>query len=419
MTRAVAKPAEVDLTDLRRALHRTPEVGLELPHTQRLVLEALSDLDLEVSTGRTCSSVLAVLRGSAKVPDAERRTVLLRADMDGLPVHEEADVPYRSLNDGVMHACGHDLHMAMLVGAARRLSAVRDQLPGDVVLMFQPGEEGYDGAACMIDEGALLVSGRLPHAAWALHVMSGLLPRGVVTGRPGPMMASSNVLRVSVRGVGGHGAAPVRARNPIPAAAEMVTALQGLVPRKISTFDPAVLTIGQFTSGTRPNIIPSWAELRATVRAFDNGVLDRLEAGAETICHGVAAAHEIEAEVDFTRMYPVTINDAHAVTVAEQVVGATLGTARWRAMADPFMGAEDFSRVLQRIPGAMLFLGASTTGDWQNAPDNHSPFAGFDDSVLPDGAALLTALARASLDRTSGTDRPADVAEAHADLPRR
>jgi amidohydrolase len=401
MTESTVRPAGTDVADLRHALHRTPEVGLELPRTQALVLDALSDLDLEITTGRSCTSVMAVLRGTANVPDEQRRTVLLRGDMDALPVHEQVDVPFRSEADGVMHACGHDMHTAMLAGAARRLCAVRDRLPGDVVFMFQPGEEGWDGAGHMIGEGALEVSGRLPDAAWALHVMSGRLPRGMVAGRPGPLLASSNVVRVRVNGSGGHGSAPERARNPVPAAAEMVTALQGLVSRTLSAFEPAVLTIGQFNAGTAPNIIPPEATFAATVRAFDDEVLDRIEAEVERVCASVAAAHGTTAEVDFARVYPVTVNDAQAAAVAEKVAGKLLGTSRWHAMRDPVTGAEDFSRVLQRIPGAMMFLGAATSDDFDGAPDNHSPFAAFDDGVLNDGVALLTSLAEVSL-RPSG-----------------
>ncbi len=216
-----------DLVALRHTLHQRPEVGLDLPTTQATVLEALSGLDLEVSTGTGTTSVTAVLRGgAATAADGERPVVLLRGDMDALPVTEAVDIDYRSLNVGQMHACGHDLHTTMLVGAARALTARKDELPGDVVFMFQPGEEGFDGAGVMIAEGVLDAAGRRPDAAWALHVMSGLAPRGLVAGRGGPMMAASNELHVTVHGAGGHGSAPHRSKDPIPAAAEMVTGLQ-------------------------------------------------------------------------------------------------------------------------------------------------------------------------------------------------
>lgn len=389
-----ARDLSADLTELRHTLHRHPEIGLDLPRTQATVLEALSGLDLEVSTGTACSSVVAVLAGTAAVAGGERRAVLLRGDMDALPVHEETGVDYRSVVDGAMHACGHDQHTAMLVGAARLLAARRDELPGDVVLMFQPGEEGFDGAGVMIAEGVLDAAGRRPDAAWALHVMSALAPQGSVASRPGPLMAASNELHVTVRGRGGHGSAPHRAKDPVPVACEMVTALQTLVSRTTSPFDPAVLTVGQFHAGSKANIIPAEARFAATVRCFDDGVLARLERDTVRLCEGVAHAHGVEVDALFRRQYPVTVNDAGAVGVAEQVVERALGDGRWLPMPDPITGSEDFSRVLEAVPGAMLFLGACLDGlAFEDAPDNHSPFAAFDDAVMPDGAALLAELA--------------------------
>ena len=395
-----AREISSDLTDLRHTLHRHPEVGLHLPVTQRTVLDALSGLDLEISTGEGCSSITAVLRGEGQVDDEQRRAVLLRGDMDGLPLTEEVDVHYRSEVDGAMHACGHDLHTAMLVGAARVLTAGREELPGDVVFMFQPGEEGFDGAGVMIREGVLDAAGRRLDAAWALHVMSGLAPRGTVTGRAGAMMAASNELHVTVKGAGGHGSAPHRAKDPVPVAASMVTGLQTLVSRSVSPFAPAVLTVGQFHAGTKANIIPDTAMFQATVRCFDDETLDVLERDTVRYCQGVAAAHGVEVDARFLRQYPVTINDPGAVESAAEVVEATLGDRRWQPMAEPITGSEDFSRVLQAAPGAMLFLGACLEGrDWQTAPDNHSPYAAFDDVVLPDGAAVYAELAARTLTR--------------------
>ncbi|MBO8192457.1 amidohydrolase [Streptomyces oryzae] len=385
------------LTDIRRALHQVPEVGLHLPRTQALVLEALSGLGLDIATGVNCSSVVGVLRGDADVADAERRCVLLRGDMDGLPIREAVDVEFRSRHDGAMHACGHDLHTAMLIGAAATLAGQRERLPGDVVFMFQPGEEGFDGAAVMIEEGVLDAAGRRPDAAWALHVMSGMLPRRVIAGRAGPMLAASNELRVTVHGVGGHGSAPHRARNPISAAAEMVSALHALVSRTTSAFEPAVLNVGEFHAGTMTNIIPPQACFSATVRCFSDEVLDQLEADCRRVCHGVATAHRLEAEVEFERLYPVTLNDPSAVAFAADVIDDMFGSSRRETMTTPVAGAEDFSRILQAVPGGMFFLGASDTEDWQNAPDNHSPHVVFDETVLPDGASFLSELALRSL----------------------
>lgn len=390
-----------DLTSLRHHLHRLPEVGMDLPRTQATVLEALSGLDLEVSTGTACTSVTAVLRGgAATAPDGQRPVVLLRADMDALPVTEEVDVPFRSRVDGAMHACGHDLHMTGLVGAARLLADRRAELPGDVVLMFQPGEEGLDGARAMIAEGVLDAAGRRPDAAWALHVFSALGPNGVVASRGGPLMASSNTLRVTVRGRGGHGSAPERAADPVPATCEMVLGLQAVVTRSVSPFAPAVLTVGELSAGTRPNIIPDSASFAATLRCFDAAVLDRLERDTVRYCRGVAAAHGLEVDVDFHRQYPVTVNDAGAVDAAERHVASALGERRFARLPQPIAGSEDFSRVLEAVPGAMLFLGACTPDrDWTSAPDNHSPRAAFDDAVLPDAATVLAQLALGTLAR--------------------
>jgi amidohydrolase len=324
--------------------------------------------------------------------------VLLRGDMDALPVTEEADVDYRSEIQGAMHACGHDQHTTMLAGAARLLAARRAELPGDVVFMFQPGEEGFDGAGVMISEGVLEAAGRRPDAAWALHVMSGLSPQGTVTGRAGAMMAASNELHVTVRGAGGHGSAPHRSKDPVPVGAEMVIGLQTLMTRRVSPFAPAVLTVGEFHAGTKANIIPDLATFQATIRCFDSDVLDGLEHDTVRLCEGIAAAHGVEVDAAFHRQYPVTVNDAASVEDARQVVERALGRDRWETMTDPITGSEDFSRVLEAAPGAMLFLGACLEGrDWRTAPDNHSPFAAFDDIVLPDGAALYAELAAHSL----------------------
>ncbi|MBK7621212.1 MAG: amidohydrolase [Kineosporiaceae bacterium] len=398
-----------ELTALRHRLHRHPEVGLDLPRTQQAVLEALEPLQLEVTTGTSCSSVTAVLRGGAAVTGPKpgegrdrrgeggaprRPVVLLRADMDALPVTEDADVEYRSRVDGVMHACGHDLHTAMLVGAARLLTARRDQLAADVVLMFQPGEEGYDGAGHMIADGVLHAAGRLPDAAYALHVLSNQSPRGTVTSRAGAMMAASDALRVSVHGRGGHAASPHLAADPIPAACEMVLALQTALSRSVDAFAPAVLTVGTFHAGTKRNIIPEVASFEATVRTVDPATSALIAEVARRTCEGIAAAHGVRVEVDHQSEYPVTVNDADAVDRAMSVAAELFGAKACVRMPQPIAGSEDFSRILAQVPGAMVFLGAMVDGAAPGrAPGNHSPQARFDDRVLPDGAALLAELA--------------------------
>ncbi|MDT0320008.1 M20 metallopeptidase family protein [Streptomyces millisiae] len=389
-----------DLTQLRRRLHAVPEVGLDLPRTQETVLAALEGLPLDVTTGASLTSVTAVLRGATPGP-----TVLLRGDMDALPVAERTGLPFAADN-GRMHACGHDLHTTMLAGAARLLSAHRDRLAGNVVFMFQPGEEGYDGAGRMLAEGVLDATGERPVAAYALHVMSHTYPTGVFTGRGGPLLASSNVLKVTVRGAGGHGSLPHRAKDPIPAACEMVTALQTYATRAFDIFDPVVITVGTFQAGTATNIIPDTATFSATVRSFSAASLAKLREGTVAVCQGVAAAHGLEVTAEFSEQYPVTVNDGAEAVFAADTVRETFGEEWYTRLENPIPGAEDFSRVVDEIPGAMVFLGATPVGaDPESAPANHSPLATFDESVLPAGSALYAELATRRL--TAGPLRAA------------
>jgi amidohydrolase len=393
-----------DLIDLRHRLHEHPEIGLRLPRTQDAVLASLDGLGLELTTGRSTTSVTAVLRGGAAGGGAGgSRTghgdgagvVLLRGDMDALPVQEELDLPFRSRVDGVMHACGHDLHTAMLVGAARLLAAHRESLAGDVVLMFQPGEEGYDGAGHMIAEGVLDAAGRRPDAAFALHVLSNLTARGTVATRPGPLMAASDGLFVTVRGRGGHGSAPHGAKDPVLAACEMVLALQTAMTRRIDPFAPAVLTVGSLHAGTQRNIIPETAAFEATVRTFDPAVRAVVAQASREVCEGIAAAHGVQVDVRYAEEYPVTVNDPEQTRFALDVAAQLLGPTAAIDLPNPVTGSEDFSRVLAQVPGAMIFLGALVDGYGQAwlAPSNHSALAAFDDQVLPLGAALYAQLA--------------------------
>ncbi len=378
-----------ELAGLRRQIHQDPEIGLDLPRTQAKVLAALDGLPLEVTQGRALSSVTGVLRGAQPGP-----TVLLRGDMDALPITERTGLPYASSVTGVMHACGHDLHTAMLVGAARILSARQAELPGNVIFMFQPGEEGLGGAAHMITEGVLDAAGARPVAAYALHAASAQFPRGMFATRPGSMMAAADILDVTVRGHGGHASQPHLAQDPIPAACEMVTALQTLVTRRFDVFDPVVITVGSFHAGTADNIIPDEAHFLATVRSFSGVARDRVRAASLRLIADLAAAHGLRAEAEYLDGYPVTVNDAAETAFAAQAVAAMFGEGRLIAQANPLPGAEDFSFVLDEVPGVFLMLGAGPEGsDPGTAPFNHAADAVFDDAFLPDGAALLAELA--------------------------
>jgi hippurate hydrolase len=320
--------------------------------------------------------------------------VLLRGDMDALPVTERTGLDYASKIDGAMHACGHDLHTAMLAGAAKLLCARRAELPGDIVFMFQPGEEGHAGARFMIEEGVLDAAGRRPVAAYALHVASAELPTGLFSGRPGPMLAAAETLEVTVTGHGGHASQPHDAADPIPAACEIVTALQTLVTRKFDVFDPIVITVASFHAGTTDNVIPDQASFLATVRSFSAVARDKVHEEVPRLIHAIAAGHGLSARAEFTSSYPVTVNNAAETTFAAGVVGDLLGSDRFHAQANPLTGAEDFSFVLNEVPGAFFMLGACPPGiDPAGAPFNHSADAVFHDSVLADGAAVYTELA--------------------------
>ncbi len=386
-----------ELTRLRHTLHEQPEVGLQLPVTQQLVLDALEGLPLEVSTGESVSSVTAVLRGGGG-SGADRPAVLLRGDMDALPVTELTGLEWASKRDGAMHACGHDLHTAMLIGAARVLSAHRQELAGDVVFMFQPGEEGFDGASYMLREGVLDAAGPRVRSAYGMHVMASEIPRGVFTTRPGTLMAASDGLQVTVHGSGGHGSAPHLSRDPVTTAAEMVTALQTLVTRRFDIFDPVVVTVGSFHAGTKRNVIPDEARFEATVRSFSAQARDRIRVEAPRLCEQIAAAHGLQAQAEYHDEYPMTVNDAQHAAFAASVAAEVFGDQRYQPMADPQAGAEDFSRVLEEVPGCYLMLGAHP-GPAPDGPNNHSPRAAFDDEVLPDGVLLHAQLAIRALAR--------------------
>ncbi|MEX0767411.1 MAG: M20 family metallopeptidase, partial [Microthrixaceae bacterium] len=345
----VARAADLlpSAVDLRRRIHRHPELGLDLPQTQAAVLEELKDLGLEISVGQGLTSVVADLHGASPGP-----TILLRGDMDALPMPEDTGLAFASELDNRMHACGHDAHTAMLVGAARLLSGMKQQLSGSVRFMFQPGEEGSGGAAVMMSEG--VIEG--VDAAFALHVAPNL-PSGLIAWKGGPVMASADVLKISVTGRGGHASSPHWACDPMPAACEVVLALQTMITRTVDAFDPAVLTISQINGGTTDNVIPESVELVGTLRAVSEHTRRTVWDRVRTVAAGITQAHGCTAEVQIIEGYPVTINSPEFAEFAAGIVEQTFGPGHAFKMPSPVMGAEDFSYVLQRVPGAMLFLG--------------------------------------------------------------
>ncbi|UKA62453.1 M20 family metallopeptidase [Arthrobacter sp. FW306-04-A] len=391
---ADAKEMQGEIARFRHELHQEPEIGLDLPRTQEKVLKALDGLPYEISLGESTTSVTAVLRGGAPHSSARKPAVLLRADMDGLPVQERTGVEFSSKIDGAMHACGHDLHTSMLAGAATLLAERRHQLAGDVVLMFQPGEEGFDGAGHMIREGVLDAAGRRVDAAYGMHVFSSLEPYGQFCTKPGVMMSASDGLFVTVLGAGGHGSAPHSAKDPVTAAAEMVTALQVMITRQFNMFDPVVLTVGLLQAGTKRNVIPESARFEATIRTFSEASRDRMMTAIPQLLKGIASAHGLEVDVDYRGEYPMTITDEDETHTAENVISGMFGDSRLSRWATPISGSEDFSRVLAEVPGTFVGLSAVPRGvDHTTSPFNHSPYATFDDGVLADGAALYAELA--------------------------
>jgi amidohydrolase len=390
---AQAKAIWPDLIATRRRLHRHPELGLDLPRTQALVVEELKALGLEARLGRGLSSVTAII-GS----DRPGRTIVLRGDMDGLPLTEETGLDFASEDAGRMHACGHDTHVTQLLGGARllveRAKADPEALPGPVLLMFQPGEEGYFGARVMLEEGLLDgAAGTGPLTAenakgFAIHT-SAEYHTGEIHTKPGALLASADNIFITVKGSGGHASAPHNAKDPIPVAAEIILALQTAITRSVDAFDPAVLTIAHVTAGTTHNIIPETASMSGTFRCVSDERRAAMRPLVERVARGVASAHGVEVDVEFVELYPVTVNDAAVAEQVRQIAADLLGEAGSVTMLAPIMGAEDWSYVLQRIPGTMAFLGARPPSEpLEGWPQNHSNLVTFDEDALAIGAAL-------------------------------
>ncbi len=378
-----------DAIALRRQIHADPELGLDLPRTTAKVKAALAGLPLEIREGPSTSGLVAVLRGPAN-----GRTVLLRGDMDALPLTEDTGLEFTSRTEGAMHACGHDTHVAMLVAAARALCQRRDKLAGTVAFMFQPGEEGWHGAKFMIEDGLI---DPLPDVAFALHI-SPNMPSGVFTSRAGPLLASSDKIRIRVVGRGGHASMPHDALDPIPVLCAIVTGLQSMVTRTIAVTDPAVITIARMEAGTTDNIIPEDGRLWGTLRTLSESTRATAHAGVERVARNIAAAHGAQAEVEIERGFPVTVCDGRIVGLAERVAKSLFGDEAWMTMPHPLMGAEDFSYVLQKLPGAMAFLGAAPQGgDYRTCCALHSNRMVLDEQVMARGIAMHCAFAEAAL----------------------
>ncbi len=378
-----------ELVALRRAIHEEPEIGLHTPLTTAKAKAALEGLPLEIREGTSTTGFVAILRGPAN-----GRTVLLRGDMDALPMHEDTGLPFSSKTAGAMHACGHDTHVAMLAGAARALCERRDELTGTVMFMFQPGEEGHHGARFMLEDGLL---DPLPDAAFALHVYPNI-PTGQFAGRAGPLLAAADRFLITFKGRGGHASAPHDTVDPIPVACEFVTAVQAMVTRRISVFEPVVVTVARIESGSTNNVIPETAVLEGTIRSLSQASRTQAHDGVRRLAANIAAAHLAEVKLEIIPGFPITICAAEAVGVAQRAARSLYGEDAWLTLPDPIMGAEDFSYVLQKVPGAMVYLGATPEGgDWRQCCPLHSNRIVLEEKVMARGVAMHCAFAETFL----------------------
>ena len=394
---AIGAAELAEIVALRRAIHAEPEVGLHCPLTTAKAKAALAGLPLEIHDSTSTTGFIAILRGGRAGAGSNGRTVLLRGDMDALPMTEETGLPFASTIPGRMHACGHDAHTAMLAGAARALAARREELSGTIVFMFQPGEEGHHGARHMIADGLLDIA--RPEAAFALHILPNA-PAGMFVGRDGAMLASTDTVLATIRGKGGHAAMPHEAIDPIPVACAIVTALQQHVARRVPVADPAVLTMTQIHAGSSHNIIPGEVQLMGTLRTLSEATREQMRAAFHRIAQGIAAAHGCVADTSIEEGYPVTVNDRRAARLLRDLWSQVPGGAGWTAMPAPMMGGEDFSYVLREIPGAMAFLGVAAPGsDWRTNPPLHNTRMTIEEDVLATGVAMHCAVAERFLER--------------------
>lgn len=373
------------LVEWRRELHRNPELGFDLPLTAAFVARRLGDLGVEVRTGIGRAGVVGILRS-----DRGRGTVLLRADMDALPVQEAPGREYGSTIPGRMHACGHDGHVAMLLGAAELLVPRRAALSRGVAFCFQPAEEGAGGAREMIDDGVLETTGATE--AYALHLWS-RFPAGTLRTRSGPVMAAQDEFAATIVGRGGHAALPHEAADPVVAASQAVVALQAVVSRCVDPLEPAVVSVGSFHAGSAPNAIPGEARLLGTLRSFRPEVRDLLRRRVREVLEAAAHGAGCRLDLDLTPGYPAVVNDARAAARLRTAAVEALGTDAVLE-ASPLAASEDFAFFLERVPGAFGLLGAGDPARGIDAP-HHSPGFDFDESVLPRGAEILARVALA------------------------
>ena len=373
---------------IRRKIHARPELAFEETETSDLVASELLAMGLDVDRGLAGTGVVATLsRGT----QSRRRSVGLRADMDALPIHEAGNCEHKSTVDGIMHACGHDGHTAMLLGAAETLVKSPD-FEGTVHFIFQPAEEGRGGGRRMVEDGLFE---KFPcNAVFALHNWPGLSV-GKIAVRPGAMMASMDTFTVTIQGFGGHAAMPERARDPIPVGCEIVSALQTIISRKISPHESAVLTVTQFQAGDSYNVIPDKVELKGTVRCYDEDVRGQIEQEILLLVRTISHAHGVSADARYDKGYPSTLNSEAEARFAAKIAQQLVGKENVDTDFTPSMASEDFSFMLNTLPGAYLWLGAGAS-----SRPLHHPEYDFNDELLETGADLLASLARGYLEQS-------------------
>ncbi len=372
------------IVDIRRDLHAHPELSFYEHRTSDKVASILEGIGLEVQRNIATTGVVGLLRGSGDGP-----TIALRADMDALPVTEETGLPFSSVNPGVMHACNHDGHMAMLLGAAMVLEKARKSLRGNIKFIFQPGEEGYAGARQMIEQGVLEDEPRI-EAAFAIH-LDPLSPSGEFAVREGPMMACADMFTLTIIGKGGHGAVPHAAVDPIFVSGHVITALQGISSRQVSALDSVVLSICTIRAGEGMTIIPQTVEMGGTVRLFNPDLRAKMPSMMEEIVRGVTSAFGAKYDLGYIHGYPATVNDPGFTKLALSAAEAALGSENVRTLKNPRMPSEDFSYFLEKVPGAFATLGARPAGK-EPAP-SHSPLCDIDEDALKAGVRIHAAVA--------------------------
>lgn len=373
-----------DMITWRRDIHANPEIAFEEHRTSDLIARNLEAFGVEVVRGLAGTGVVGVLKGSR---DGER-AIGLRADMDALPMEEKTNLPYRSQTPGKMHACGHDGHVAMLLGAAKQLAATRD-FAGTAYFIFQPAEEGAGGGKVMVDEGLF---DRFPmEGVYGMHNWPGL-PVGEIAANPGPTMAASDIFEITITGSGAHAAMPHEGKDTIVTGSAIVTALQTITSRTVNPIDALVVSITQFHGGDAYNVLPDQVVLKGTARSFQPEVRDSIEPAMRRIIDGICSAHGTSAEMRYERRYPATINSAREAEHSGNIAASIVGDDKVHRTFQPSMGAEDFAYMLEKTPGSYIRIGAG-----EDSANLHSPFYNFNDDILPLGARYWTTLVEETL----------------------